>query len=209
MKPVIGASIERITAKFDWDRPGVFLAILLFLGEILAVALAGTSLALEGYDLGRLAALIGAAVLTVYVPLAIWKGKLPFATPTEYEKRRKYAQAILGVRIPGSRDKTQGGWPLGTMQTNLENDREESIRAAVGRAYCLGDGALQNFCGHNWRKDVKQKILIARSELVPSTFHAVAITARPELMDKPQEQEQQSAVAEFSTEKTPIHRESN
>ena len=36
----------------------------------------------------RLAALLGAAVLTGYVPLAIWKGKLPFAASTEYEIRK-------------------------------------------------------------------------------------------------------------------------
>ena len=142
MKTAYRATIGRITARFNWDRSGVFLAALLFLGECVAVILAVISLASKGYDPGQSAALLGAAVLAVYVPLAIWQGKMPFAAPTEYEKRRTYAQAKLSVRIPRSGDKTKGGWALGVAQVHLEDSSDESIRAAVGRAYCLGDQDL-------------------------------------------------------------------
>ena len=144
MKTAYRATIGRITARFNWDRSGVFLAALLFLGECVAVILAVISLASKGYDPGQSAALLGAAVLAVYVPLAIWQGKMPFAAPTEYEKRRTYAQATLSVRIPRSGDKTKGGWALGVAQAHLEDSSDESIRAAVGRAYCLGDQEIYN-----------------------------------------------------------------
>lgn len=187
MKTACRATIGHITGRFDWDRSGVFLAALLFLGEGLAVILAGTSLVLEDNVWGAWAALLGAAVLAIYVPLAIWKGKIPFAAPTEYEKRRKYAQAKLGVRIPRSGDKMKGGWRLGLLQVHLEDDSDESIRAAVGRAYCLGDQDLQNFCGRPWIKDVKQKILLAQIQLVPPAFNVSAISTPPGMMDQSQE----------------------
>ena len=57
----------------------MFLAILLFKGEWLAVVLAEASLLTQGYSGDRLAGLLGDAVLAVYVQLAIWQGKLPFA----------------------------------------------------------------------------------------------------------------------------------
>ena len=187
MKMVYRATIGRITARFDWDRSGVFLASLLFLGETLAVILAGTSLALEDHDWVPLAALLGAAVLALYVPLAIWKGKIPFAVPTEFEKRRKYAQATLGVRIPRSGHKTKEGRTLPFHQMHLEDDSEESIRVAVGRAYCLGDQDLQHFCNLSWRKDVKYKVLLASLQLTPPAITASAISVPPELLDDSQE----------------------
>ena len=187
MKTAYRATIGRITARFNWDKSGVFLAALLFLGECVAVILAGTSLALEDNDWGAWAALLGAAVLALYVPLAIWKGKIPFAAPTEYEKRRTYAQAILGVSIPRSGDKTKGGWALGTIQVHLEDGSDESIRGAVGRAYCLGDQDLQNFCSRPWIKDVKQRILLAQLQLSPPGISLSAISAPPDLMDQSQE----------------------
>ena len=184
MKSFYGATIGRITRRFDWDRPGVLLAALLFLGETVAVILAGTSLASEGYDGGRLAALLGAAVLALYVPLAIWQGKLPFASPTEYEKRRNHAQKKLGVKIPRSGDKTKEGWRLGTAQVHLEDDSDDSIRVAVGRAYCLGDATMQALCDLDSRTDVKQNILLAKFQLIPPTASFSAISAPPELMRK-------------------------
>jgi hypothetical protein len=187
MKTAYRATIGRITARFNWDRSGVFLAALLFLGECVAVILAGISLASKGYDPGQSAALLGAAVLAVYVPLAIWQGKMPFAAPTEYEKRRTYAQAKLSVRIPRSGDKTKGGWALGVAQVDLEDSSDESIRAAVGRAYCLGDQDLQNFCSRPWIQDVKLKILLAQMQLVPPAMIFSAISTPPELMDWSQE----------------------
>ena len=186
MKKVYRATVGRITARFDWDKSGVFLAALLLLGETFAVILAATSLVLDGYDLGRLAALLGAAVLALYVPLAIWQGKMPFAVPTEYEKRRKYAQTTLGVKIPRSGDKMKGGWKLGSAHVHLEDDSDESIRIAVGRAYCLGDDNLQRFCNHQWVKDVKQKVLLARNKLHPGTVTGSTISFAPGLMDAPQ-----------------------
>ena len=186
-KTACRAMIRRITARFDWDRSGVFLAALLFMGEGLAVILAATSLVLEDNVWGAWAALLGAAVLAIYVPLAIWKGKIPFASPTEYEKRRKYAQAKLGVRIPRSGDKMKGGWRLGLLQVHLEDDSDASIRAAVGRAYCLGDQDLQNFCSRPWIRDVKQKILLAQMQLVPPAINFSAISTPPGLMDQSQE----------------------
>ena len=177
------AMIRRITAKFDWDRSGVLLAALLFVGESVAVVLASTSIVSEGYDGGRLAALLGAAVLVLYVPLAIRMGKLPFAVPTEYEKRRKHAQKTLRVSIPRSGDKTTGGLALGSIQMHLEDGSDWSIDAAVGRAYCLGDQELQFFCDQRWSQDVKQKIWLARLKLIPPKISASAISAPPELMD--------------------------
>ena len=95
MKKAYRATIGRIIARYLWDRSGVTLATLLLLGEAIAACLAAVSLASEGFDWGRMAALLGAAVLVLYVPFAVWKGKMPFAVPTEYEKRRRYAQATL------------------------------------------------------------------------------------------------------------------
>ena len=183
MKTAYRATIGRITARFNWDRSRVFLAALLFLGECVAVIPAVISLASKGPDPGQLAALVGAAFLVLYVPPAIWQGKMPFAASTEYEKRRKYAQATLGVRIARSGDKMKGGWKLGVAQMHLEDDSDESIRAAVGRAYCLGDQDLQNFCSRPWIMDVKQKILLAQIRLVPPTMNLLAISTPPELMD--------------------------
>ena len=183
-----GRTIRRITARFDWDRSGVFLAALLFFGESFAVILAGISLASEGYDGGRLAALLGAAVLALYVPLAICKGKMPFAAPTEYEERRKYAQATLGVNIPRTGDKMKEGGRLGTIQVDVEDGSDESIRVAVGRAYCLGDRDLHQFCTvPSWKKDVKQKIELARLKLIPPIGIVGGMTIPPELMDRSQE----------------------
>ena len=153
------------------------------LGETLAVILAVISLVLEGFDWGRLAALLGAAILAIYVPLAISMGKMPFAVPTEYEKRRKYAQAKLGVRIPRTGDRTKEGWALGSAQVHLEDISDESIRAAVGRAYCLGDQTLQSFCSRPWIQDVKPKILLAQMQLVPPALSFSAISTPPGLMD--------------------------
>ena len=45
MKTAYRATIGRIIARFNWDRSGVFLAALLFLGECVAVILAVISLA--------------------------------------------------------------------------------------------------------------------------------------------------------------------
>lgn len=183
MKTVYRATIGRITGRYDWDKSGVILAALLFLGEGLAVVLAGTSLVIEGFAWGLMAALLGAAVLALYVPLAIWKGKMPFAAPIEYEKRRKYAQAALGVRIARSGDKMKGGWRLGSAQVHLEDDTDESICAAVGRAYCLGDQDFHNFCSRPWIRDVKQKIVLAQMRLVPPTMNFSAISTPPGMMD--------------------------
>lgn len=187
MKSAFRATIRRITSRFDWDGPGVFLAALLVLGEGLAVTLAGISLVLGDNVWGAWAALLGAAVLALYVPLAVWFGKIPFAAPTEYEKRRKIAQARLGVRIPRSGDKMKGGGRLGQAQVHLEDDSDESIRAAVGRAYCLGDQDLRRFCGTAWIEDVKRKVLLAQIQLVPPAITASVITAPPRLMDKSQQ----------------------
>lgn len=178
----------RITSRFDWDRPGVALAVLLFLGELVAVILAGTSLASDGYDGGRLAALLGAAVLASYVPLAIWKGKLPFAAPTEYEMRKKYAEKRLGVKIPRSGDKMKDGLRLGYAQVHLADGSDESIRIAVGRAYCLGNTDLELFCtAQKWTEDAKRRILLAQLQLDTPTGYLTAITAPPELMHLSQE----------------------
>ena len=154
---------QRITSRFGWDRPGVALAVLLFAGELVAVILAGTSLASDGYDGGRLAALLGAAVLAGYVPLAIWKRKLPFAAPTEYEIRKKYAEKRLGVKIPRSGDKMKDGLRLGYAQVHLVDGSDESIREAVGRAYCMGNTDLELFCtAQQWTEDAKRRILLGR-----------------------------------------------
>lgn len=175
--------LRRIAARLEWDSPGVGLAGLLFLGEIAAVSLAAISLASEGFELGRMAALLSAAALCIYVPIAVLTGKMPFAVRTEYEKRRAYAQKTLGVRIPRSNDKTKGGWALGTMQVHLPDDSDESIRVAVGRAYCLGDKELELLCSHSWIQDVKVKLLTAQYELIPPlTLSGVAISAPPELL---------------------------
>ena len=144
----------------------MFLAVLLFLGECIAVALAAIS--------GQWAALISALVLALYVPLAIWMGKMPFASPTEYEKRRIRAEKILAIRIPRSTD---------TMQTNLMDCSDESIKVAVGQAYCLGAQDLQVLCKQPWRQDVKQKILEAQFRLIPPKITAAGILFKPELME--------------------------
>ena len=199
MKKAYRATIGRIIARYDWDRSGVTLAALLILGEAMAACLAAVSLASEGFDWGRMAALLGAAVLVLYVPLAIWKGKMPFAVPTEYEKRRRYAQGTLGVRIPRSGDRAKDGTKLPPTQVNLENDSDESIRAAVGRAYASGDFALQRFCNLPWVKDVKVKIELARLQLTPPTVSAAGITYSPELMDRSQDLQQATFIAEPDT----------
>ena len=158
---------RRITSRFDWDRPGVALAGLLFSGELVAVILAGTSLALDGYDGGRLAALLGAAVLAAYVPLAIWKGKLPFAAPTEYEVRKKHAEKRLGVKVPRSGDEMKDGLRLGSAQVHLVDGSDESIREAVCPAYCLGNTDLELFCtSPQWTEDAKRRILLAGSNWI-------------------------------------------
>ena len=93
----------------------------------------------------------------------------------------------LSVRIPRSGDKTKGGWALGVAQVDLEDSSDESIRAAVGRAYCLGDQDLQNFCSQPWVQDVKPKILLAQMQLVPPAMIFSTISTPPELMDWSQE----------------------
>ena len=70
---------------------------------------------------------------------------------------------------------------------DLEDSSDESIRAAVGRAYCLGDQDLQNFCSQPWIQDVKPKILLAQMQLVPPAMIFSAISTPPELMDWSQE----------------------
>ena len=195
MKKAYRITIGRITARYDWDRSGVTLATLLLLGEAIAACLAAVSLASDGLDWGRLAALLGAAVLVLYVPLAIWKGKMPFAVPTEYEKRRRYAQATLGVSIPRSGDRAKDGTKLSPTQVHLDNDSDESIRVAVGRAYASGDFALQRFCKLPWLKDVKVKIELARLQLTPPTAIMAAITYSPELMDQSQGLQQATLIA--------------
>lgn len=187
MRAIYRATIGRVASRFVWDRPGMALAALLFVGELVAVILAGTSLTSDGYDGGRLAALLGAAVLALYVPLAIWKGKLPFAAPTEYERRRQFAQAKLGVNIPRTGDKMKGGGRLGSAQVDLPDDSDVSIRIAVGRAYSLGDEYLDHLCGTSqWTADVNQKIQLARLRLSPPSGTISAISAPPELFDRSQ-----------------------
>ena len=199
MKKAYRATVGRIIARYDWDRSGVSLAVLLLLGEAIAACLAAVSLVSEGFDWGRLAALLGAAVLVLYVPLAIRKGKMPFAVPTEYEKRRRYAQATLGVSIPRSGDRAKDGTKLPPTQVNLENSSEESIRIAVGRAYASGDFALQQFCNLPWIKDVKTKIELARFQLTPPTASMAAMTYSPELMDRSQDLQQATFIAQPDT----------
>ncbi len=180
--------VRRLADRFDWDRPGVLLALLLFLGEGVAVVMAGISLVSNGYDGGQLAALVGAAVLVLYVPLAIWQGKLPFAAPTEYERRRKYAQAVLGVQIPRAREK-MGNVELGFAQISLPDSSDESIRAAVGRAYCLGDKYV-DFLGTaavSWKKEVLLKIYNAINKLLPPHGTGMTITMSPEVLEPKQE----------------------
>ena len=63
MKTAYRATIGRITARFNWDGSGVFLAILLFLGELMAVILAVISVASRNSDPVQLAALLGALVV--------------------------------------------------------------------------------------------------------------------------------------------------
>ena len=189
MKSVYRATIGLIVARFDWDGWGVFLAALLFFGEGVAVSFAAQSLASGGYDGGRLAALLGAAVLMLYVPLAIWRGKLPFAVPTEYEKRRVYAKKTLGVNIPRSGDKTKTGFALPNTQVHLEDSSEKSVRAAVGRAYCLGDQNLQHFCSAQWTEDVNLEIRRAVMELSPPTGFHFGFSAPGELLLPSQDQE--------------------
>ena len=196
MKKAYRVTIGRIIARYDWDPSGVALAALLLLGEAVAAFLAAVSLTSEGFGWGNLAALLGAAVLVLYVPLAIWKGKMPFAVSTDYEKRRRYAQATLGVSIPRSGDRAKDGTKLSPHQTNLENDSDESIRVAVGRAYASGDFALQRFCTLPWVKDVKVKIELARLQLTPPTASMAAITYSPELMEQSEELQQATFIAE-------------
>ena len=172
----MSAKIYRhIVRRFEWDRSGVALAALLFLGECIAVVLAVIS--------GQWAALVSALILALYVPLAICTGTLPFASRTEYEKRRRRAEKILRVKIPRSTDTMQGGVPVGSIQTNLMDDSDESIRVAVGRAYCLGDQSLQVFCDRPWRQDVKLKILEARFDLTSLKVTAAGVLYAPELME--------------------------
>ena len=77
----------------------------------------------------------------------------------------------------------QGGVPVGSIQTNLMDDSDESIRVAVGRAYCLGDQSLQVFCDRPWRQDVKLKILEARFDLTSLKVTAAGVLYAPELME--------------------------
>ena len=118
---------------------------MLSVGESIAAILAGMSLKSDGYDGGRLAALLGAAVLALYVPIAVGLRKIPFAASTEYESRRKFAEKRLGVKIPRTGDKMKKGGRLGSAQVDLPDGSDESIRVAVGRAYSLGDDSVRNF----------------------------------------------------------------
>ena len=197
MKKAYRITIGRTTARYDWDRSGVALAALLLLGEAIAASLAAVSLASSAdLDWGNLAALLGAAVLVLYVPVAIWKGKLPFAVPTEYEKRRRYAEATLGVRIPRSGDRAKDGTRIPPTLVRLDNDSNESIRVAVGRAYASGDRLLQRFCDKPWVKDVKVEIELARSRLLPPTISTDGIEYSPELIDQSQDLRQAAIIAE-------------
>ena len=87
----------------------------------------------------------------------------------------------LGVAQPWSQCRPLGGPRF------LEDSSDESIRAAVGRAYCLGDQDLQNFCSRPWIQDVKPKILLAQMQLVPPAMSFSGISTPPELMDWSQE----------------------
>ena len=189
MRAVLRAKIGRITRfdRFDWDRPGVALAILLLVGESIAAILAGMSLKSDGYDGGRLAALLGAGVLALYVPIAIGLHKIPFAASTEYESRRKFAEKRLGVKIPRTGDKMKRGGRLGSAQIDLPDDSDESTRVAVGRAYSLGDAYLDDLCSASqFTGEVKRKISSARVYLLPPSGTFFAISAPPELFDRSQ-----------------------
>ena len=173
--------------RFDWDWAGVFLASLLFLGELAAVIISVIFLASEGFEVGRLAVLLSAAAVALYVPLAICMGKMPFAAPTEYEKRRKYAQTALGVKIPRTGDKMKGDWPLGSVQVHIEDGSDESIRVAVGRAYCLGDENLRQLRQMSLREDLKLKVELAAHKLIPPAVTMIGLSVPKELMDQSQE----------------------
>ena len=165
-------TIGRIADRFDWDRSGIALAILLVAGEGTAVGLAATSLASEGWNLGDVAAFTGAAVLLIYVPAAIIARKLPFATLTEFERRRKYAQKVLDVKIPRPGQKMKDGTLLLGNQVFLTEDSEESIKAAVGWGYCLGDQYLDHLLSSRWgemqwKPEVYKTIHIAAGNLRP------------------------------------------
>ena len=147
----LGWARRRMVYRHDWDAWGIFLALLLLVGEGSAGGLAAASIFLADFDVGNVAALVGAATIVLYVPLAIGTGKLPFAPLTEYERRRREMQRMLGVRIPRTWDtKDWGGRGtelLTGSHVHLKDDSDEAIRMAVGRAYCLGDLALQRLCG--------------------------------------------------------------
>lgn len=133
--------------------------------------------------------MLGAAVLAIYVPLAVGLGKIPFAAPTEYERRRKFAEKRLGVKAPRTGDKMKNGGRLGYAQVDLPDDSYESIRAALGRAYSLGDDYLEHLCSApQFTEDLKRKISSARVYLFPPSGTLFAISVPPELMQLSQEQ---------------------
>ena len=203
MKKSYRPTIRQIMAKYDWDPSGVVLAALLLIGEATATGLAAVSLVSDGFDWGRLAALLGAAVLVLYVPLAIWKGKMPFAITTEYEKRRRYAQETIGVKIPRSGDVTKDGQQLPPTQVNLKNDSDASIRVAVGRAYPLGDSTLRDFRNVRWRKDVNLKIIRACHQLTPITGTFSIITHSKDLKEQSPTTQHETLIAESDSSAPP------
>lgn len=157
----------------EWDRRGVFLACLLVVGEGTAVGVAVWSFFDDGSYLASVAALVGAAVLLVYVPLAVFLDRLPFAPPSEYERRRRYAEWILAYDVPKR--------PLAgrDAQVVIEDGSPASILGAVGQAYALGDKAFEDFCRRPWVSTVAHNVQMARLLLLEYQPSPVSIICPP------------------------------
>lgn len=168
--------MQRLIAKYQWDTWGVSLAVLLLIGEGVAVVLGVFSIVIEGMSFAGWAALLGAAVLMSYVPLAVCKGKLPFATLTEYEKRRQHVKAILDVTIPSD-------WA--NKQIHMQDGSDDSILTSVGLAYCQGDDTLRVFCNRPWKPEIKKTILLAEMQLNEArhVIRGYPLSYAPGLMD--------------------------
>ena len=175
--------VRRLAERFDWDLAGVCLAFVLFIGELIAAGLAVAAIVLADTVLGAISALFASGSVLIYVPFAVRFGTLPFASFTEFERRRKYAQKVLGVRIPRSHERTfDNGTRIPAHQVNFRDTSENSILEAVGYAYSLGGDNLNNilrYAREGWNGDLADIAIQATFKLNPPTMYMSGVATVP------------------------------
>ena len=177
-----------IYGRFDWNGWGVIATCILLLGEMIAVGFA--VMGLRGYLWGgNIAALTGSTTILLYIAVAVRQGIMPFATLTEYERRRKRVKQRWGILLDRRGDLSSkaidGRYPPN--YASLDDASEESVRHYVARAYVIGDDALQIVSWKSYRPDVQIRVDLALDDISEKVeYHRlsdiIAVTVSPDLL---------------------------